>query len=160
MSKRNIQIGIMILAVIFAVMFHREQVIDHNKETAHNYFVEYECPVYPYGIDYTRPVKLYQVKKGDVFIQYQIPNAPQGNFYAFEGSLPTELGINEIGYDEDEEIVAKKVKRFYVATKDFIVLSSYTAPMVDDWSTPEDETQTKGGKIQLFTTCKTCFKLK
>jgi len=158
--KRNIQIAVMLVAVIFAVMFNQGRIVDNNKELAMEYFLEHDGPVYYLnGIDYSKPVKLYQVKKGDVFIQYQLPKAPQGNFYAFEGSLPSELGINEIGYDEDEEIVAKKKKRVYVATKDFTVLSSYAAPMVDDWSTPEDETQTAGGKIQLFTTCKTCFRL-
>jgi len=157
--KRNIQIGIMIVAVLFAVCYNQYQLRHHNEEIAVSYFItnHIKSNMYMDGIDFSKPVKVFHIKKGDVFIQYQIPSAPQGNFYGLEGASPSELGINEFGYDKMHNIPVKKLKRVYVATKDFDALSSYAAPIKDDWSTPEDETQTEGSAIQLFSTCKPCF---
>ena len=152
----------MILSVIFAIGYHKIQYTRANVELAVSYFITQNVEPYTYmdGIDLSKPVKVFHIKKGDVFIQYQLAGAPQGNFYGLEGSTPSELGINEIGWDEEESIVVKKELRLYIATKDFDALSSYAAAVVDDWSTPEDETQTEGTAIQLFTTCKPCFKQK
>jgi hypothetical protein len=100
---------------------------------------------------------MYHVKQGDKFIQYQLPNAPQGNFYALEGSTPSGLGISSHGYVQKWNMLVPKEKRVYVALRDFDMLSSYAAPVVDNWSTPKIETQTKGRELQFFTTCKKCF---
>ena len=161
-KSRRIILGIMMLAVLFAFLFNYNQRKEiANCDVAINVFEVngLDPDKYLKGIDCSKPVRIYEVKRGDVFIQYQLPGAPQGNFYALEGSTPSELGINEIGYDYDEEIVVKKEKRYYIATRDFNVLSSYAAAVVDDWSTPEDETQTEGSKQQFFSTCKKCFRL-
>ena len=150
----------MILSVIFAIGYYRIQYTKANIQIAISYFTNQNVKPYTYmdAIDYSKPVKVFHIKKGDIFIQYQIPGAAQGNFYGLEGSTPTELGINEFGYDKDSKLKIKKEKRIYVATKDFDALSSFAAAVTDDWSTPEDETQTEGSAIQIFTTCKPCFK--
>jgi hypothetical protein len=101
------------------------------------------------GIDFDKPVGTHQIKKGEQFIQYQLSENPQGNWYGKNDSTPDCLGIN----GENKE------KRTYVANKDFVVLYSYAAPITDDWSTPEDESQTSGSCKQFFTTCKECFNL-
>jgi len=157
--KRNLILGIMLLSVLFAIFFHQYQFRHLNEEIALSYFIAHHVKsnIYLDSIDYSKPVKVYHVKKGDKFIQYQIDGAPQGNFYALEGATPSKLGINDMGYDPESKMKLKKQKRIYIATKDFDVLSSYAAPVVDDWSTPEDETQTEGHEFQLFTTCKPCF---
>jgi hypothetical protein len=101
---------------------------------------------------------MYYIEKGTKLIQYQIPNAEQGNFYALPFATPSKLGISDKGYDAKSKSIVKKERRVYYATKDFKVLASYAAPVVDDWSTPEIETQTEGSELQFFTTCKSCFK--
>jgi len=157
--KRKIIIGLMIMAVGISVLFHKHQIMEQRKLTVMNEFVlaHVDPDKYMQAIDYSKPVVVYHINKGDKFIQYQVPGAPQGNFYALEGSTPTELGISDVGWDPKSEKVVKKEMRIYTATKDFDVLSSYSAPVVDNWSTPEIETQTTGHKLQLFTTCKPCF---
>jgi len=162
MLKKNLTIVVMVLSVIFAIAYNRIQFTKLNIQLAVSYFITHNVEPYTYmdGINISKPVRVFHIKKGDTFIQYQIPGAPQGNFYGLEGSTPSELGINEIGWDEEESIVTKKELRVYVATKDFDALSSYAAAVVDDWSTPEDETQTEGSAIQLFTTCKPCLERK
>ena len=162
MKKRNLTIAIMIISVLFAIGYHKIQSARVNVETAISFFVKHDVNLdtYKLGIDFSKPVRILHVKKGDKFIQYQIPGAPQGNFYALEGTTPSELGISEWGYDSEYELTVKKRARIYIATKDFKVLASYAAAVVDDWSTPEDETQTDGSKLQLFTTCKPCFQQK
>lgn len=129
------------------------------QDIAESVFIEAKVPAAEYaaGINFFKPVKIYQVKKGDIFIQYQVPAAPQGSFYGLQESTPSELGINEMGLDPKTKSRVKKEKRIYVATKDFNVLSSYAAPAIDNWSTPEDESRTQGNKQQFFTICKLCF---
>lgn len=153
---------LMLISLIIAIGVNenrKHEFMMNNYNLASDVFIdELENPnQYITAIDYYKPVTSYQVKKGDRFIQYQVPGAPQGNFYAFEGSTPTELGISNLGYDFQMELVVEKEMRTYIATKDFVVLSSYAAPVTDDWSTPQIETQTEGHARQLFTTCKECF---
>jgi hypothetical protein len=155
------KLALLLSLAIFAVIYNQQQIDKHlNKELAINMFVvsKVDPDKYLPGIDFSKPVELYEIHEGDKFIQYQIPGAPQGNFYALEGSTPSELGINDMGYDSKSETTIKKEKRCYISIINLCALSSYAAPVVDDWSTPEDETQTEGSKLQLFTTCKNCFR--
>jgi hypothetical protein len=156
-------IFIMICAVLFAVVFNQMKwaAFEHKNEAlALSVFIEEGFPPGQYmeGIDLKKPVKMYELRKGQEVIQYQVPCVDQGNFYGLEGSSPSELGINENGFDSCMGATVKRQLRVYIVTKDMSVLSSYAAPISDNWSTPEDETQTKGSKLQLFSTCKPCFK--
>lgn len=159
--KNKIILVITVLLLILAINVHKMRRNFANFATAQTAFVEagVSAEKYMAGIDFDKPVRIYKVKKGDIFIQFQIPGAPQGNFYGLEGSLPTELGINENGLDAAGRVIRKEM-RIYVATRDFDVLSSFAAPVKDDWSTPEDESRTEGKKQQFFTTCKPCFERK
>jgi len=163
-QKRRFILTIMIAAVLFALAFNATQRSNINSKKHYASLViqsEGEDPQkYLKGIDFTKPVKLWHLSKGDVVIQYQTPSAPQGNFYAFLGSKPTELGIGDVGIDPETDLKVKKHMRVYVVTTEQEVLATYAAPIKDDWSTPEDETQTQGSKLQLFSTCKPCFERK
>jgi hypothetical protein len=159
--KMQWKIILLISLGVFAAIYNQYQIDKYlsKKLATHMFTVNNVNPdKYLPGINFSKPVKLYEIREGDRFIQYQIPGAPQGNFYALEGSTPSELGINDMGYDSKLERNVKKEKRIYIAKIDMDVISSYAAAIVDDWSTPEDETQTEGNKLQLFTTCKHCFK--
>lgn len=162
MKKRYVILVLMVWSVIMAVVVNedrREIVRNDNYVLAFDVFKKegVDLDKYLEGIDFNKPVSIYHVKKSDIFIQYQTLNSPQGNFYAFEGSTPSSLGISDQGWDEKSQSIVDKEMRVYVATKDFDALMSYAAPVVDDWSTPEIETQTEGHDRQLFTTCKECF---
>lgn len=157
--KRQVLICLMIVATLFSIFTNYNQ---HQRvRTASEIFIEsgVDAEKYRNAIDYTKTVTMYSIKKGDKLIQYQIVGAPQGNFYGLPGSKPTELGISEWGYDPNSKMTMKKELRTYIVTKDMEVLGSYAAPVVDDWSTPEIETQTEGHKLQFFSTCKSCFEL-
>ena len=153
-------LGLMVIAVLIAIISNHNERIHTRKDLAMHVFIEDQInpDKYMEAIDFSKPVTMYRIKKGDLVIQYQVPGAPQGNFYGLEGATPTELGISDVGWDSKSEKIVPKVKQVYIATKDFDVLASYSAPVVDDWSTPEIETKTTGHKLQLFTTCKPCFK--
>ena len=163
MTKQNkIILIIMAAAVLFAINFNQLRRHYIYQETAREVFLSegLDPSVYMKGINFRKPVRILHVKKGDTLIQYQVPNVPQGNFYALLGAAPTELGIGDFGIEPQTGLKVKKRLRVYIATKDVDVLSSYARAIVDDWSTPEDETQTEGSKLQFFSTCKPCFKLK
>lgn len=150
----------MIIAVIISISYNRYEYKHHNTELVIETLKSenIDPSKYIYCINMYKPVRLYHINKGDKLIQYQIPSAPQGNFYGFEGSTPSGLGISEFGYDYKLKSQVFKEMRVYEATKDIVMLSSYSAPVLDDWSTPKIETQTTGNEIQLFSTCKKCFR--
>lgn len=161
MNKRNFIVTLMLLSCVFATVHFKNQRYEERMNLSMRVLesegIKDPSP-YLNGIDFNKPVTSYTIKKGTILIQYQTPNNPQGNFYSYEGATPTELGISERGYDPVLKEVVEKDVRYYLATEDVKALSSYAAPVIDDWSTPEVETQTKGKKQQLFTTCKKCFK--
>ena len=164
--KTTIKILIILTAVLVATSYRYKQVqevyFDRHMIAAKE-FVHALDPDNDYlnkllkGIDYKKPVYIITIKKGTRLIQYQTPNSKQGNFYGYENSTPNDLGISPFGWDPIEKRVMEKEKRYYIATQDFKGLVSYTAPIVDDWSTPEIETQTSGHSIQVFTSCKACL---
>jgi hypothetical protein len=153
---------VMLIAVVIASWSNYR---DHEKRQLENISVAVhfmkdvpDHDKYLKGIDFNKPINKYHVSKYQTFVQYQTPNSSQGNFYGFEESTPTELGISDVGWDPVLKKVVKKEKRVYVTIAEFDAMISYAAPVVDDWSTPEIETQTKGTARQLFTTCKDeCF---
>lgn len=152
---------IMAISVLLAICFNlvKKEVV--YRDIARTVFMETNLPVEQLmkGINFKKSVKIYKVKKGTVLIQYQIPNAPQGNFYGQPESSPNKLGVSCMGYDSVNKNKVMKEQRIYVAIKDTDVLMSYAAPIKDDWSTPEDEEVAGGRAIQIFTTCKECFKV-
>lgn len=165
-KKQGPGIYLLLAAALFSLLIqvHKQavkfdQVVKRKMEIIHSQTNEdYDkFAKYLNGIDFKKPVEIFHIKKGDVFIQYQIPGAPQGNFYGLKDSTPSELGISDVGYDPIKKKVVKKEKRTYTSIKNFDALSSYAAPVIDKWSTPEIETQTEGSKLQIFTTCKKCF---
>ena len=155
----------MLLAVLVAVSFNEmrrhERYVENFKLASEVLLIQVsvdDANKYLHGMDLSKPVEIMHIKVGDRFIQYQVPGAPQGNFYAREGSTPSQLGISPMGYDAQSKMNVRKQKRTYEAVKEVDALSSYAAPVVDDWSTPEIETQTEGHQLQIFSTCKPCFK--
>lgn len=162
MSEKNkLIVGLMLLAIAISLIVatnRSSSICQKNIEIA-TFFMNIQGVDTKYisGIDCHKNVGIYVVKKGDKLIQYQVPGRPQGNFYGFEGSTPSSLGISETGYDPVTKTIMEKEKRVYMAKKNFKVLLSFSAPVKDDWSTPEIETQTEGTAPQILTTCKECF---
>jgi hypothetical protein len=157
-TKNKVILLIMAIAIILAININQIKKHYARQEMARVVFVASNVPVeyYMKGINFSKPVIMFHIKEGDVLIQYQTPNALQGNFYAQPGSKPDELGISEMGYDPVKKTNVLKQVRIYIAVKDTKVLLSYAASIEDNWSTPENEERT-GGSIQIFTACKKCF---
>jgi hypothetical protein len=76
------------------------------------------------GIDFTRPVEIVTVPRGTELIQYQIPGAPVGNYFALPGTPGNQLGIYTSGREASS----------FVATGDVRALRSTAAGTIDDWS--------------------------
>lgn len=159
--KQKIIIALMILATVLSIAYNRHEKRSERQDLASKVFSVTGPDFFKYidGIDLNRPVRMYPINTGDLFIQYQVPGAPQGNFYGLFGSTPDELGISSVGFDFKNNRIVDKEMLMYEATRRMDVLSSYAAPVKDDWSTKEIETQTKGSALQLFSDCKPCFVL-
>lgn len=95
------------------------------------------------GIDFNKPVEVITIKKGTEAIQYQIPGAPVGNYFALPNSPGNQLGFYTSG----------RVAKSYIATEDFKALESTAASTIDDWSMRQYgwEIETPGGSKQFFT---------
>jgi hypothetical protein len=158
-NKNKVVLILTVISILVAISFHQIKQQFIYQKLAREVFTTSNVPVDEYmkGINFGKQVRIFKVKRGDMFIQYQVPSNLQGNFYGLPGSKPDELGISEIGYDSRTETNILKTKRQYIALKDFDVLSSYAASVVDNWSTPENEKRVGGSKVQFFTTCKECF---
>lgn len=150
---------VLLIATIAAVFYGHIKTLEQKYEII-NVFFKFEGlspDLYIDSIDLKRAVRLYTIKKGDVVIQYQTPNSPQGNFYAFPGTKPSELGISDTGFDPKIKNIVKKEIRKYRAVNNVHTLASYAKPIKDTWSIPGKQTKTTGYKIQLITSCKECF---
>jgi hypothetical protein len=112
------------------------------------------------GIDFTKPVYIDTLKAGDEVFQWQIPGAPQGNYYTpNQLTLPGQLGINPQAIHRDTGQLIEKVQGRYLVTRDVRVLKSTAREIVDDWSVNSQPYKASGGGIQLFTTEKDSFTL-
>lgn len=157
--SRKTTILILCFATIFAIFYNRITIVNEHKNIATAIFEQSHVNPQNYiqGINLHKPVGIYIAREGETFIQYQVPNAPQGDFYGLDGSSPSELGINEYGIDPKTKEKVKKEIRVYQVVKETEMLSSFAAPMIDDWSTPQDEARTDGSELQFFSACKECF---
>ena len=159
--RKKIIIAVVILVALLAgVNIYLIKKRSDYKDLAYKTFTDagVDAEKFMRGINFRKKVEILQIDKGQILIQWQIPSAKQGNFYAFIDSKPNEIGIRDVGYDQVQKKRIPKEKRFYKATRNVDVLSSYAGAVTDDWSTPQDEERINGTKIQLFTTCKECFK--
>ena len=80
--NRNIHFIAIVVVVLLAICYNQYQFKNHNKKLSVSYFINQDVnpDTYLNGIDLSKPVKVFHIKKEDTFIQYQIPGAPQGNF--------------------------------------------------------------------------------
>lgn len=107
------------------------------------------------GIDLTNPVEVVSIKKGTILAQYQVPGAPQGNYYGELGTKPEKLGINPRGETRDASGkvtgIAEKVPGRYIAAEDIPALRSTAEKVKDTWSIRGKPFETDGGGTQYFT---------
>jgi hypothetical protein len=94
------------------------------------------------GIDFSQPVDVVTIPKGTEAIQYQIPGAPLGNYFALPGTPGNKLGF----YTSGREATS------YVSTQDIPVLRSFASSTIDDWSMKDYgwEIEAPGGATQFF----------
>ena len=112
------------------------------------------------GIDFEKPVEVINLPKGKIAHQYQVPNGPQGSYYAPPNAPPSSLGISSKAKDWNTgEIITKEVN-VYEANSRIRVLKSTAAKIDDTWSIPGKTITTTGGSDQFFTIEKKLFSLK
>jgi RHS repeat-associated protein len=92
------------------------------------------------GIDFTRPVDVITIPKGTQVVEYQIPGAPMGNYFAPIGTSANTLGIYTSG----------RFARAFTATEDTTVLRSTAASARNTWEVPGWTIDTPGEGIQYF----------
>jgi hypothetical protein len=153
-------IGVIISSIINTNKITKQVYERHEiaRSTFARSFSNEETEQYMKGIDFSKPVEIFSLKKGKRLIQFQTPNSQQGNWYALQEATPDEIGISAIGYDPVEKRLMEKEERTYEAITDVFVLLSYAKEISDNWSTPNIETQTNGSEKQFFTSCKKCFR--
>ncbi len=126
-------------------------VISKRKEVAESFyreagFKDSAIADHTRGIDFDHPVEVVTLPKGTEVIQYQIPGAPVGNYFAPPGTKGNQLGFYTSG----------RRATTFVAKEDIKVLKSVASDTVDDWSMKayDWKIEAPGGGTQFFTTSK------
>jgi RHS repeat-associated protein len=98
------------------------------------------------GTDFNDPVAITDIHKGTELVQYQIPGAPLGNYFAPPGTPGNQLGFYTSGRQATP----------YITTETMRALQSTAASTIDDWSMKAHgwSIETPGGGTQFFTTSK------
>lgn len=102
------------------------------------------------GIDFEKPVEVVILPKGKVVDQYQVPDGPQGNYYAPKGTPPSALGISSRAKDWNTGELVTKTVTSYETNSRVSVLKSTAAEIEDTWSVPNESIKTDGGGTQFF----------
>jgi len=102
------------------------------------------------GIDFSYPVDVVTISKGTEVIQYQIPGAPVGNYFALPGTQGNQLGFYTSG----------RQATTFISTGNVQVLRSTASSTIDDWSMKAYgwEIEAPGGATQFFTRSKSWMK--
>ena len=98
------------------------------------------------GIDFSKKVEVMTIPKGTEVIQYQIPGAPIGSYFALPGTPGNQLGFYTSGRQANT----------FIAKEDIRVLRSTAVGIVDDWSMKAYnwKIDAPGGGTQFFTPSK------
>jgi len=92
------------------------------------------------GIDFTKPVTMTRIPAGIPLVQYQIPGAPIGNYFAAVGTPGNTLGFYTGG----------RVPTVHTFSPDVRALQSTAADITDTWSVPGWSISAPGGGTQFF----------
>jgi hypothetical protein len=92
------------------------------------------------GIDFTQPVEVVTLKADTPLVQYVLPGAKQGNYFAAPGTPAETLGINPAG----------RTPVPFSPAGDTVVLKSTAAPITDTWTDPTTPFDAAGGGVQYF----------
>ncbi|RYZ13876.1 MAG: hypothetical protein EOP49_54050, partial [Sphingobacteriales bacterium] len=92
------------------------------------------------GIDFSKPVRMVNVPAGTPFVQFQIPGAPVGNYFAPVGTAGNTLGFYTGGRQQTVHIFNHDVR----------ALQSTAKSITDTWSVPGWSISAPGGGTQLF----------
>jgi hypothetical protein len=118
---------------------------DASRKTAHDFYKaagwdDARMQAHFRGIDFNKPVDIITIPQNTALVQYQIPVAPVGNYFAPVGTPGSQLGIYTGG----------RIPTLYTTTKDITVLRTTAAKAVDNWSVPGWNVLTDGGGTQYF----------
>jgi hypothetical protein len=100
------------------------------------------------GIDFTRPVEVVTLRKGQVLEQWQYPGAPQGDYYALPGADKHSLGILHTRRNRATGLTEQRELRRLLVTEDIQVLRSTAREF------PWGAEVAPGGGTQLVTRAK------
>jgi len=117
-----------------------------NKELATNFYLDQgwhpkRAASHVGGIDFSQPVDIFTLSRGQPLAQYQARGNGVGNYFAPVGTRAEQLGINPIGRDT----------LVYAPTERVQVLRSTAAEIVDTWLVPSVPYRAEGGGTQFFT---------
>jgi len=103
------------------------------------------------GIDFNKPVKTgppppCPTPQG----QWQRPGGRQGQYYADDGTKPTNLGIHDKATNPNTGATESKVSKNYDMDPKTPYMESTAAPVKDTWSRPGHQHGTDGGATQRY----------
>jgi len=145
---------------------HADINIRGNRETAENFYrnsgySDLDMQSHLNGIDFTQPVEVVKIGKGQRFYQWDSPTTFRGGEYfaVSANSTPSQLGINpsKVGFGTD--IVFTRSQTPLFTDRAVYGLRSTAAPINDFWSVPRQSFMTEGGAMQLFTRDNAAFRL-
>lgn len=116
-----------------------------NRELATNFYLDQgfhpkRVPSHVGGIDFSQPVDIVTLSRGQPVAQYQVGNGV-GNYFAPIGTRAEQLGVNPTG----------RQTLIYAPTERVPVLRSTAAEIVDTWTVPGSAYKAEGGGTQFFT---------
>jgi len=152
---------------LFLRIIGRPYAITPEKRQAYNFYISHKYDYYKAcshmgGIDFSKPVYLYELKSQTKVYQWKAKNIPQGNYYAkFPGrqkrnyyakpaSTPSCLGIHDEQQDKNTENIEHREPHGYKINSDIEVLCSIAASVIDTWSITDEKHLTQGGCVQYF----------
>jgi len=109
------------------------------------------------GIDFNQPVETVTPPQGTKVVQWQLPGAPQGNYYAFPGTTPQQLGISPIALNTTDGTMVNKIPTAYITNSEVEVLKSTAAAVNDTWSIPGRALATQGKGTQMMSAYSSAF---
>jgi Bacterial toxin 46 len=87
------------------------------------------------GIDFAKPVSAALTPPPSQVVSFRVPGQ-KGNYFADPGTLPTQLGIGNLGIDQNLKTLVEKKATQYVVQPGTAYLQTTAKKVVDTWSVP------------------------
>lgn len=136
-----------------------------NREIAANFyrqsgFSDLETRAHLAGIDFSSPVEVARLGRGQLVYQWDAPSTSRGQYFALlERSTPSDLGVSPNKIPRGTNTIFSRTQIPMIVNRPVYGLRSTAAPIVDSWSVRGTSFPAVGGSRQFFTTDTSAFRL-